>query len=134
VKTYILDTNCILRYLLDDIKLQADKVGELFNKAKKEKLEVVLPQVVVFEVQFVLSSYYLQKRMNIADRIEILISLDFLKAESQDIFAKALKFYRENNISFVDSFLLSKCIIDKIDLFTFDKKLKNLFKKYKGRD
>ena len=131
MKTYILDTNCILRYLLDDIKLQADKVGELFNKAK---LEVVLPQVVVFEVQFVLSSYYLQKRMNIADRIEILISLDFLKAESQDIFAKALKFYRENNISFVDSFLLSKCIIDKIDLFTFDKKLKNLFKKYKGRD
>jgi len=60
VKRLSIDTNVIVRYLLDDVKSQADEVERLFEQAKKGEMELVLSPVVIAETTFVLETYYHQ--------------------------------------------------------------------------
>lgn len=125
-KSYILDTNIILRLLLEDIPLQYKQARKIFLDAKNGKVILILPQIVVFEVNFALKKFYNLEKEEIIIKLESLISTDYIQAESKEIFIEALAYYRLLNISFVDCFLLSKTKLEKAELFTFDKRLKKI--------
>lgn len=77
----------------------------------------------LFEINFALEKYYGFTKDQIIDKLTVIISSPYLKVESKEIFQKAISVYKNANISFVDSFLLAKAKLEKLEIFTFDKKL-----------
>ena len=124
MRTIIIDTNSILRFLLDDIPEQNAEVQKLFQQAKKTNLEIIVSEIVIFEINFILEKYYRFRKEEIIEKLGIIVSSNYLNIESREIFTSALKLYRENNISLVDCFLLVKAEIEEAELFTFDDKMK----------
>ena len=115
MKTYIVDTNIILRFLLADIPDQYKQVKQMFLKAKKEEITLIVPQIVIFEINFVKVKH------------NSTYSTQYLHIESKNIFEKALYYYKNSNgLSLVDCFLLGKSEDEEAELFTFDDKLKTV--------
>lgn len=126
MKSIIIDTNGFLRALLNDIPEQAEKVRELIRQAKKGQITIIVPQIVLFEIDFALEKYYKQDKQEVIEKLKSLLSASYLQIESREVFHTALVFYEKNAISFVDCFLLARAELEGIELFTFDKKLKSL--------
>lgn len=126
MKRIIIDTNGYLRLLLNDIPQQSDKVEALLQQAKKGEIEIFLPQIVVFEIVFILEKYYQLSKEETLDKIESLVSTGYVTIESKEILLGAIALYRETSISFVDCFLTTLTASNSATLFTFDKKLEKL--------
>ncbi|OGK13751.1 hypothetical protein A3A93_05420 [Candidatus Roizmanbacteria bacterium RIFCSPLOWO2_01_FULL_38_12] len=125
MKTYIIDTNIILQFLLADIPIQYEKVKQIFLKAKNEKVQLFVPQIVIFEINFGLTKFYQLEKSTIIKKIESLLSTKYLQIESTDVFKRALNYYKDSSsLSLVDCFLLAKAESEDAELFTFDEKLK----------
>jgi len=127
MKTYIVDTNIILRFLLADIPDQYKQVKQMFLKAKKEEITLIVPQIVIFEINFGLTKFYQLEKAEIIEKIDSLLSTKYLHIESKNIFEKALYYYKNSNgLSLVDCFLLGKSEDEEAELFTFDDKMKTV--------
>ena len=126
MKRYIIDTNGYLRLLLNDLPEQADKVEELLTQAKRGKILIFLPQIIVFEIVFILEKYYGFNKDEVLNKVESLVSVGYVEVESKEIFLKSISLYRDNNVSFVDCFLFVSANEGHADIFTFDKKLENM--------
>lgn len=126
MKTVVVDTNAFLRLLLNDVPQQANRVEHLIRQAKREEIKVIVPQIVIFEIDFVLRGYYNFEKQEVIDKLKSLLSASYFVVESRDIFQNAILLYKENDISFVDCFLLSCSGRANAELFTFDQKLKKL--------
>jgi len=126
MKSVILDTNGFLRLLLNDIPEQADQVENFIKKAKAGKLQILVPQIIIFEISFILEKYYLLEKIEIIQKLKSLITSSYFVIESRDIFSKALTLYGKNTVSFVDCFLFARANLEDSELFTFDQKLKKL--------
>ncbi len=126
MKSVIIDTNGFLRLLLNDIPEQADRVEDLIKKAQKKQVSLLVPQIIIFEINFILQKYYLFEKQEVIEKLKSLVSGHYFIIESGNIFQKALSLYEKQNISFVDSFLLAKAVIEDAELFTFDQKLAKL--------
>jgi predicted nucleic-acid-binding protein len=123
MKKVVLDTNCFLRLLLNDIPEQADKVEALLKKAQDGKVEVFVPQIILFELHFALEKYYHLEKEAVILKLKVLVTSPYLQIESQDAFILALQLYSESRNSFVDCFLDAQSKLNDAEVFTFDKKL-----------
>lgn len=123
MKRVIADTNVFLRFLLNDVPQQADKAERLFIKAKKGNLELYIPQIVIFEIYFALEKYYSWSKEDIIEKLKTLITSKHFVIPEREIFTKALEIYKNKNISFVDSFIVSFSQLKDHEIFSFDKKL-----------
>ncbi|OGH10449.1 MAG: hypothetical protein A2857_00035 [Candidatus Levybacteria bacterium RIFCSPHIGHO2_01_FULL_36_15] len=126
MKSVILDTNGFLRLLLNDNPEQADKVENLIKKAEAGQVNILVPQIIIFEINFILEKYYLLEKEEILEKLKSLASASYFVVESRDIFIRAFSLYKQNNVSLVDCFLVAKAFLEKAKLFTFDQKLHEL--------
>lgn len=126
MKSFIIDTNGILRLLLNDIPPHADQVEKLIRQAQSRHIKIIIPEIVIFELNFILDKYYNTQKEEVIEKLKSLVSASYFSVESKDIFSKALAIYENKNISFVDAFLLVKAETGKSRLFTFDEQLKKL--------
>lgn len=126
MRRVIIDTNGFLRLLLDDIPEQANEIESLLKRAKKNEIEIFLPQIIVFEIVFALEKYYRLNKEEVLEKVESLVSIGYVQVESRETFVKSVDLYKSNAISFVDCFLLNIVETQNAELFTFDKKLKKL--------
>lgn len=117
---YILDTNAILRFILKDVKPQYLKIFDLIKKAKTKKVEVVIPEIIVFETIFTLKSYYEYTKEVQIKVLESLLTSEYLQIENKQTFNEAIKIFRSSNLSLVDCFLIAKSITSNAKLFSFD--------------
>ncbi len=122
----ILDTNGFLRFLLNDIPKQTEEVNKLLIKAKAKKIEIFVPQIIVFEIEFALDKYYKFPKTEITDKLRVLFATPYLKIQDKEIFQEALQLFKDKNIDFVDCFLVSNANSKNASLFTFDKNLQKL--------
>lgn len=126
MKSIVIDTNAFLRLLLNDIPQQTVRVEYIIRQAKKEEVRIIVPQIVLFEIDFILRKYYKFEKQEVIEKLKSLLSANYFVIESVNIFQNALILYKENNVSFVDCFLISMAEAEEADLFTFDQKLKKL--------
>ncbi len=61
----VLDTNILIRFLVQDDQEQATKVLHLFSKAEQLNQSLYVPLLVIFEVIWVLQSAYNTSRQDI---------------------------------------------------------------------
>lgn len=128
MKSKLLDTNALLRFLLKDIPSQTIEVRKLIQKAEDGSMKLIIPEIVIFEIVFTLTRVYKYPKDQVIEGVDLIVKAKSLSVESRQIFIQALKFYKEQSLSFVDCFLLVKSNQLQVELFTFDKKLKNLSK------
>ncbi|NTU46093.1 type II toxin-antitoxin system VapC family toxin [Candidatus Roizmanbacteria bacterium] len=123
MKKIIIDTNVILRFLLNDVPEQKIICETLFKKAKNSECIIIIPQIVIFELHFILDKYYHINKEKIVETIKSLISTPYIEVESREVFLSTLTLYETASTSFVDCFLLNNAETQEAELFTFDKKL-----------
>jgi predicted nucleic-acid-binding protein len=126
MKQYIIDTNAFLRFFLDDNKKQKERIENLLKQAKQGEIALFVPQIIIFEIQFILDKYYHFDKQDIIEKLTALVSSSYLLVEKKDIFLFALTLYSKKNISFVDCFLASQSKAIEAELFTFDEKLRKV--------
>ena len=78
-----LDTNILVRFLVQDDVKQANKVIQLFTKAEQNKEPLFIPLLVVLEVIWVLQAAYSVSRQDIVLAITNLLQMQAFEFESQ---------------------------------------------------
>ena len=116
----VIDTNVILRYLLNDIPEQADKAAEIIEKGAKSYTEIIA------EVVYVLVKLYSVPREKINEIVSpVTYEVEF---DNADVIRKALENFSETRFDYVDCLLLARKQILDENIYTFDKKLANRLK------
>ena len=113
----LLDTNALLRYVLNDDQQRAAEVKEIIDENQTVVLIPVLQEAV-----YVLEGFYGIERDRI--RRSLLDATDSLAYVEEEIIRKALDLYaKPPKLDFVDCLLLAYYSCEGIDFFSFDKKL-----------
>lgn len=99
-----LDTNVLLRHLVDDNPEQSHWATELLLRIESGEESVQTTQSVIFETIFTLYSFYKLSLDDVRDRIIPLIQLPGIYLEQKDYFEPALDIAIEKNIDFQDAF------------------------------
>lgn len=128
MKTTIIDTNILLRYILKDHKTESPQANNLFLKAQQKKINIIIPQAVIFELTAVLRNYYKYPKTEMLEFILPILSRPWLQIESKTLFLETCDYYKSHGIDFVDAFLLAQSKKTKIPLTTFDRKLNRISK------
>lgn len=126
MKTILVDANIIIRFLLNDHPTLSLQAKTIILKAQQGLLILYLDEVVIAEIVWTLSSFYRIKRSEIADKLEEIVSQNWVINPKKDLIIQALALFRSSNLDYIDSWLF---VIGKsldIELATFDKDLKKL--------
>lgn len=116
-----LDTNALLRLLLNDIPEQTKSARKLIRAAPRR---FYVSDVAIAEFAFVLMRHYKLSRGQIAEMIEGLLSIRELDC-NRELAARTIELFREHrSLSFEDCyFAASADYMNAAPLWTFDKDL-----------
>ena len=113
----LLDTNAILRYLLNDIPEQASKTEQMIKSGA-----FTLPEIIA-EVVYVLVKVYSVPKIKIREIVAPIF--EEIEIQNKDVIIDSLQKYSNTSFDFVDCILISRSMILGDEIFTFDKKLNN---------
>ena len=119
-KRRLLDTNLIVRYLVQDHERHAKAAGKLFEACDRGDLVVVVLPAVLAECVFVLDSFYEHSREDIAAALSTLISSLGVEISEPEIHLDALSRFRRTKIHFVDCLIASTAAAESTPVATFD--------------
>lgn len=122
MKTYLVDTNVLVRLLIRDNSDQYEKAASMFESAATGNLKLLLLPVVIAEVCFVLESFYKRNRTEISESLEVILSQQWLRVEQREVLTELWPDYL-SGLHFVDSFINTYRQIHEIELLSFDRRL-----------
>lgn len=122
----VVDTNAFLRFFLDDIPSQKKEFEKILLQAKKSNNPLTVPNIVIFELNYILNKYYKIEKTEIINKLKGIISSSYFRIETPDLLIETLKVYTNNNISLADSYILVFAKTKNAKIFTFDKNLQKL--------
>lgn len=123
MRTYQLDTNVILRYLIGDDKQKVKLIQNIKSRAKAGEIDLLLTEPIILESAATLRNYFKYSREKISELLTILCSLDWLTVENKGIVISAIHDYETTGLDFSDCLLLARVKVFGHKIFTFDKKL-----------
>jgi predicted nucleic-acid-binding protein len=97
-----LDTNVLVRYLVEDDETQSRRATKLIEAALTREEEIFISDVVMCETVWVLSSAYRFSRDEIADTLAALLRARSVVFTSADRLARSLDAYRKGKGDFAD--------------------------------
>lgn len=121
-----IDTNVLIRFLLADHPELSLKAKQIFLSAQKGQIKIYLDEVVIAETVWLLTSFYKQKKEEIALQLQELVSQPWVINPRKKMILECLSLFSTSNLAFIDCWVYSvnKEISGK--LTTFDKKLEKL--------
>jgi predicted nucleic-acid-binding protein len=119
-----LDTNILMRYLLDDHPELSKKAQQIIDSEK----QLFICESVFTEIVYVLSKVYEIERDLIKQTLLNLLGKENLFVYNLPVFTKSLELYATKKIDFVDCLLCSYNLIENVQVATFDKALAKLLK------
>jgi len=102
-----LDTNVILRYIMQDDPVQARQATALIESLTADEPGFI-PMIVLVEMVWVLFSAYRLNRHQVAQVLEQLAQLKEIRLDSTDLVLKALRIFKAGTADFSD------CLIERI--------------------
>ena len=118
-KRRLVDTNLIVRYLVQDHEKHAKAAGKLFNACDRGDVVIVVLPVVLAECVFVLESFYEHPRGDIASALGRLISSPGVEIDAA-INLDALDRYRKTKVHFVDCVIAATAANENMPVASFD--------------
>ena len=123
----LLNTNAVLRFILNDVSRQHKEVVKFISSNPSAiRLEVLI------EMVFVLEKYYKKNRREIAKIISVLGKTENLFIQYPRVVSKALIFFVDDKLDIVDSILCAFNAVLGYDVFTFDREMNVLLQKSKN--
>jgi len=116
----LVDTNLIVRYLVQDHEKHAKAAGRLFEACDRGDAVIVVLPVVLAECVFVLESFYGHRRADIASALARLISSPGVEIRDLAIHLGALNRYQETRVHFVDCLIAATAATEDTPVATFD--------------
>jgi len=110
-----LDTNALIRFFTDDDHKKASLVAKLLEKEK----EIIIPEVVFPEIEYVLQGVYKSNRSQIIDIFKFLTSRSNIKLNQ--IVKKAVTLFEQTSLDMADCLIVSHSL--KGRLASFDDQL-----------
>lgn len=123
-----LDTNCLLRFALDDIDDQSGAVNRLIAREKN----VDVADLAIVEMVFVLEKVYDMPRDLVSANVELIMSHASLNCNRQMLAASLEMYLQCPKLSFNDCCLATYSSLQESEpLYTFDRKLASQAKQAK---
>jgi predicted nucleic acid-binding protein len=119
-KRRIVDTNLIVRHLVQDHEKHAEAAGRLFDRCDRGDVLIVVLPAVLAECVFVLDSFYQHPRGDIASALSALISSPGVEISEEAIHLDALTRYRKTRVHFVDCLIAAAASSENTPVATFD--------------
>jgi len=117
------DTNVLLRYLLRDDEVQAEKARHIFERAER----ILITDVVLAETMWTLvGRRYRAVKADLVAVVDNLLQDPKVCFEDDDVVWKALQAYRKTDADFADALIVHKALKtvttnDELDtVYTFD--------------
>lgn len=118
-----LDTNILVRLLVNDDQAQTQIVYDLFKKAEIEKEIFYISHLVILELIWVLDSVYEINRTNLVEAIHQLTLMPLLQFEDLTIINKFVQESKKTNIDLADLMIATTANHNGCEkTITFDKK------------
>ena len=117
----LIDTNLVVRYLVQDNEKQAKMAGKLFDACDRGEVVIVALPAVVAECVFVLESFYEHSRGEIASALSRLISSPGVETSDAATQLDALERYQKTKVHFVDCLIAATAAHEKISVASFDR-------------
>ncbi len=128
MKNGLIDTNVIVRFLVEDPRTAAPKfkgVFSFFEKLAKRQLGAELPELVVFETFFVLTSHYKVPSAVASEKLIDIISLSGIAMDNKPLMLSCLETIRDRNADLVDAYIISLCRLEGYaGTYSFDNDMK----------
>jgi len=122
-----LDTNALIRVLVEDDEDQANTVRKTVTFAEKNSIQILILSEVLLETVWVLESVYGSSRDEIFQFLETLIYTPTFTFSDYESIRKAVHQYRKDG-DFADLLIVNQAIEQQAKkLFSFDKKLQIKF-------
>ena len=120
-KRRLVDTNLIVRYLVQDNERQARTAGKLFDACDRGDVVIVTLPAVLAECVFVLESFYQHPRGDIASALGRLISSPGVEISAPAIHLDALDRYRKTKVHFVDCLIAATAAAENMPVASLDR-------------
>jgi predicted nucleic-acid-binding protein len=122
-----LDTNVIIRYLVQDDPVQSPKATDLIEQTLDEERPGFIALVTMAEVVWVLRECYDATKPHIVQVVEGLLASKQLKVENAQTVHWAVRAYRSSSVDFSDALILRGCTAAGCErAVTFDRKAARL--------
>jgi predicted nucleic acid-binding protein len=118
-KRRLVDTNLIVRYLVQDHEKHAKAAGKLFDACDRGDVVIVVLPAVLAECVFVLESFYEHPSGDIASALGRLISSPGVEIDAA-INLDALDRYRKTKVHFVDCLIAATAATENMPVASFD--------------
>ena len=119
-KQRIVDTNLIVRYLVQDHKKHARVAGKLFDACDRGDVVIMVLPAVLAECVFVLESFYRHLRADIAAVLGSMITSPGVEIEETAVHLDALNRYKRTKSHFVDCLIAATAMAKNVPVATFD--------------
>ena len=118
-KRRLVDSNLIVRYLVQDHEKHAKAAGKLFDACDRGDVVIVVLPAVLAECVFVLDSFYEHPRGDIASALGRLLSSPGVEIDAA-IHLDALDRYRKTKVHFVDCLIAATAATEDMSVASFD--------------
>ncbi len=118
-----LDSNVLLRHLLQDHPEQSPKATAFLARVERGEIQTRTADTVVFEVVFTLQRHYHQPRATIRDVLLPLLELPGIVLPGKRHFRSVFDLYVDRNLPFADAYhavLMRRLKLDEIATFDRD--------------
>lgn len=131
MKNIFIDTNVLLRLLLNDNKDQFIIARKIFEQAQDKRIRITCLNIVIAEVVFVLKKVYGKTNKEIGHKLGAFIKVAPAEFEDRDVWLWVLEKYEKSSLGIVDLFVIRKSDMLSGEALSFDKKLMNYQKRNK---
>ncbi|HVY22592.1 MAG TPA: type II toxin-antitoxin system VapC family toxin [Steroidobacteraceae bacterium] len=97
-----LDTNVLVRWLVDDDARQSARIRKLFRSTGADDAALFVPVTVSLELEWVLRSRYQFNKMEVIETMVALLETRDMQFQSEAAIEWALHLYRESTAEFAD--------------------------------
>jgi predicted nucleic-acid-binding protein len=119
-KRRLIDTNLIVRHLVQDNERHAKVAGRLFHACDRGEIVIVVLPAVLAECVFELDSFYQHSREDIASALSTLISSPGVEIDGEAIHLDALDRYRKAKVHFVDCLIAATASAENTPVASFN--------------
>ncbi len=125
-----LDTNALVRILIEDDEKQALKVRKLIESVEKKGQQIIILNEVLIETVWILESVYQCTREDIFRFLETLMSTSIFTFSEPQAIRKAVYHFKKGG-DFADLVIVMQALHHRArKIFSFDKKLQKSFPDY----
>jgi predicted nucleic-acid-binding protein len=120
----LIDTNLIVRFLVQDHEKHVRAAVKLFEACDRGELMLVVLPVVLAECVFMLESFYKHGRADIAKVLGGLVGSPGVTVEESELHLDALERYGNSKAHFVDCIIAARAVTSGLSVASFDQDFK----------